>query len=172
MIAFTCALCGQHLHVADDLAGKFARCPKCGQIASIPAMIMLPYGWAGYGIYQGMNFLIPMTFLKFSRDAEREADFLGLQYVYKTGYDPAAFVDLFERLESLEHRKPRAITRLVSTHPSTRSRCRAMPLSGIVEPTTCLLCEDRRCFASMNDLANQAAGPRKMQAVLRLDLIQ
>src|SRR5256885_12922431 len=33
------------------------------QIASIPAMVMLLHGWAGDGIYQGMNFLIPKTFL-------------------------------------------------------------------------------------------------------------
>ena len=36
-------------------------------------------GWAGYGLYQGLNLAIPIGFLKFSRDAEREADYLGLQ---------------------------------------------------------------------------------------------
>src|ERR1700693_5154105 len=56
-------------HVAARHGTKQATKGDIIQLASIPAMIMLPYGWAGYGIYQGMNFLIPMTFLKFSRDA-------------------------------------------------------------------------------------------------------
>jgi len=83
-------------------------------------------GQVGYAVREAAHLAAPIGLAKFSRLFESEADFLGLQYVYKTGYDPAAYVDLFERLESLEHRKPRAITRLVSTHPSTRSRCRAM----------------------------------------------
>src|SRR5246500_262530 len=91
-------------------------------IASIPAMIMLPYGWAGYGIYQGMNFLIPMTFLKFSRDAEREADFLGLQYMYKAGYDPNSYVTFFERIQADEKRRPGTIGKAFSTHPPTPER--------------------------------------------------
>ncbi len=70
-------------HVAARHGTKQATKGDLIQIASIPAMIMLPYGWAGYGIYQGMNFLIPMTFLKFSRDAEREADFLGLLSAFR-----------------------------------------------------------------------------------------
>jgi predicted Zn-dependent protease len=92
------------------------------QLASIPAMIMLPYGWAGYGIYQGMNFLIPMTFLKFSRDAEREADFLGLQYMYKAGYDPNSYVTFFERIQADEKRRPGTIGKAFSTHPPTQDR--------------------------------------------------
>ncbi|MGC1934271.1 MAG: M48 family metalloprotease, partial [Candidatus Acidiferrales bacterium] len=53
------------------------------QIASIPLIMALPGTMAGYGIYEGMNFAVPLTYLKFSRDVEREADYLGLQYMYK-----------------------------------------------------------------------------------------
>ena len=43
-----------------------------------------------------------MGFLAFSRANEREADHLGLQYMYQAGYDPTAFVDFFEKIETLE----------------------------------------------------------------------
>src|SRR5262249_9654198 len=38
MIVFACASCGQKLRVAEDRAGKNVRCPKCGQLASIPTV--------------------------------------------------------------------------------------------------------------------------------------
>jgi predicted Zn-dependent protease len=95
------------------------------QLASIPAMIFLPYGWAGYGIYEGMNLAIPLTFLKFSRDAEREADFLGLQYMYKAGYDPNSYVTFFERIQADEKRHAGTIPKVFSTHPPTPDRIEA-----------------------------------------------
>src|SRR6266446_402021 len=109
-------------HVAARHGTKQATKGDLIQIASIPAMIMLPYGWAGYGIYQGMNFLIPMTFLKFSRDNEREADFLGLQYMYKAGYDPNSYVTFFERIQADEKRRPGTIGKAFATHPPTQDR--------------------------------------------------
>jgi predicted Zn-dependent protease len=95
------------------------------QIASIPAMIFIPYTWAGYALYQGMNFMIPVTFLKFSRDQEREADYLGLQYMYKAGYDPNSFVAFFEKVESDEKKQPGTIPKVFSTHPPTPDRIEA-----------------------------------------------
>jgi len=95
------------------------------QLASIPAMIFIPYTWAGYAIYQGMNFMIPVTFLKFSRDAEREADYLGLQYMYKAGYDPNSFVAFFEKVQADEKKQPGTIPKVFSTHPPTPDRIEA-----------------------------------------------
>jgi len=92
------------------------------QLASIPAMIFIPYGMAGYGIYEGMNLAIPLTFLKFSRDSEKEADYLGLQYMYKAGYDPNSYVTFFERIEADEKRRPGTIPKVFSTHPPTPDR--------------------------------------------------
>src|ERR1700688_1745138 len=92
------------------------------QLGAMAAMIVVPYGWAGYGIYQGMNLAIPLTFLKFSRDAEREADFLGIQYMYKAGYDPNAYVTFFERIQADEKRRPGTIPKFFSTHPPTPER--------------------------------------------------
>ena len=95
------------------------------QLASIPAMIFIPYTWAGYAMYQGMNFMIPVTFLKFSRDAEREADYLGLQYMYKSGYDPNSFVSFFEKVEADEKKQPGTIPKVFATHPPTPDRIEA-----------------------------------------------
>jgi hypothetical protein len=63
-----------------------------------------------------------MSFLKFSRNFESEADYLGVQYMYKTGYDPTAFVDFFEKIQTLEKRKPGTMSKLFSTHPPTDDR--------------------------------------------------
>src|SRR3989441_2020079 len=109
-------------HVAARHGTKNATKGDIVQLASIPAMIFIPYGWAGYAAYQGANFLIPMTFLKFSRDIEREADFLGLQYMYKAGYDPNSYITFFERIQADEKRRPGTIPKVFSTHPPTPER--------------------------------------------------
>ena len=92
------------------------------QIASIPLIMTLPGTWAGYGIYEGLNLAIPMTYLKFTRDSEREADYLGLQYMYKAGYDPNAFVAFFEKVEAEEKKQPGTIPKIFDTHPPTPDR--------------------------------------------------
>src|SRR5260370_32130224 len=94
------------------------------QLDTIPLILLGPGGWAGYGIYQGLNLAIPVTYLKFNRDAEREADFLGLQYMYKAGYDPNAYVTFFERIQADEKRRPRTIPKRFSTPPPTPDRIR------------------------------------------------
>src|SRR5690242_19795503 len=76
--------------------------------ASIPLIFM--GGWTGYAIRQGAGLAIPLGFLTFSRGFEKEADFLGLQYMYKSGYDPTAFVDFFEKIQSMEKKKPGSIS--------------------------------------------------------------
>ena len=112
-------------HVCARHGTKQATKGDIMQLASIPAMIFIPYTWAGYALYQGMNFMIPVTFLKFSRDAEREADYLGLQYMYKAGYDPNSFVSFFEKVESDEKKQPGTIPKVFATHPPTPDRIEA-----------------------------------------------
>jgi predicted Zn-dependent protease len=112
-------------HVCARHGTKQATKGEITQLAMIPAMIFIPYTWAGYAIYQGMNFLIPMTFLKFTRDEEREADYLGLQYMYKAGYDPNSFVAFFEKVEALEKKQPGTIPKVFATHPPTPDRIEA-----------------------------------------------
>jgi predicted Zn-dependent protease len=110
-------------HVAARHGTKQATRGELANIMSIPLIFM--GGWAGYAIRQGMGLAIPMGFLTFSRSFEREADYLGLQYLYKSGYDPTAFVDFFEKIQSLEKKKPGSISKVFATHPMSDDRIKA-----------------------------------------------
>ncbi len=109
-------------HVTARHGTKNATKGQILQLATIPLVLLGPAGLAGYGLYEGLNVALPLTFLKFSRDAEREADFLGLQYMYKAGYDPNAYVTFFERIQADEKRRPGTIPKVFSTHPPTPDR--------------------------------------------------
>ncbi|MGH9614660.1 MAG: M48 family metallopeptidase [Bryobacteraceae bacterium] len=110
-------------HVAARHGTRQATRGEIAQLATIPLIFM--GGWTGYGIQEAASVLIPMGFLKFSRGFESEADMLGLEYMYKAGYDPEAFVDFFEKIESLEKKKPGTISKVFSTHPPTEDRIKA-----------------------------------------------
>jgi len=90
---------------------------------SIPLIFL--GGWAGYAIRQGAGLAIPMGFLTFSRAYESQADMYGLEYLYKAGYDPTAFVDFFEKVQSQEKKKPGTMSKVFSTHPPTDDRIKA-----------------------------------------------
>lgn len=112
-------------HVAACHGAKQATKADIAQMAMIPLAIMLPYGWAGYGIYEGTQLAIPMAFLRFSRKDEAQADYLGLQYMYHAGYDPNAFVAMFEKIEAEDRREPGTIPKIFATHPPTPDRIAA-----------------------------------------------
>src|SRR5271163_1815613 len=109
-------------HVTARHGTRQATKGEIAQLATIPLMLFGPVGWAGYALYEGLNIAIPLGFLKFSRDDEREADYLGLQYMYKAGYDPNAYITFFERIQADEKRRPGTIPKVFSTHPPTPER--------------------------------------------------
>jgi beta-barrel assembly-enhancing protease len=112
-------------HVAARHGTRQATRGELAQIGMIVASIAVPYTWAGYAAMQGANLGIPLGFLAFTRGMEREADFLGLQYMYKAGYDPTSFVDFFEKIETMEKRKPGTVAKVFATHPMTDDRIKA-----------------------------------------------
>ena len=109
-------------HVAARHGTRQATKGNIAQIGMIAASIIIPYGWTGYALQQGAGLAIPLGFLQFTRSNEREADYLGLQYLYKSGYDPNAFVDFFEKIQTLEKKKPGSVAKVFSTHPMTDDR--------------------------------------------------
>ncbi|HEY0794844.1 MAG TPA: M48 family metalloprotease [Acidisarcina sp.] len=108
-------------HVAAHHAAREQTRANYAQIASTASMIFIP-GWTGYGIYEASSIGIPLTFLHFSREFEAQADYLGVQYMYRAGYDPQAFVTFFEKIQNLEKRKPGAVSKAFATHPQTPDR--------------------------------------------------
>ncbi len=87
---------------------------------SVP--LLFAGGPVAAGVQQGLMLGVPLSFMKFSRNAEREADFLGQQYHYASGYDPMAFVTFFERVKQREKGPRLGIARAFSTHPMTKDR--------------------------------------------------
>ena len=114
------AIAHEIAHVAARHGTRQASRGQVIDLASLPLIFL--GGWAGYAIRQGAGLAIPLTFLKFSRGFEREADLLGLQYIYKTGYDPTAFIDFFERMEAMEKKKPGTVSQLFRSHPNMATR--------------------------------------------------
>ena len=102
-------------HIAREMTRS-----NYAQIGMVPLIFI--GGWTGYGIYEAASIGIPMTFLKFSREFEAQADYLGLQYMYRAGYDPQAFISFFEKIQALEKRKPGLVAKAFSDHPQTPDR--------------------------------------------------
>ncbi len=107
-------------HVAACHAARQMTRSNLAQIATIPLIFM--GGWVGYGIYEASSIALPMTFMKFSRNFEAEADYLGTEYLYKSGYDPNGLITFFEKIEAMQKKKPGFMNKTFSDHPQTPDR--------------------------------------------------
>jgi predicted Zn-dependent protease len=112
-------------HVACRHATKQATRADLMEIGLIAGSIFTGYGWTGYAVQQLGGLAIPMSMLTFTRAMEAQADFFGLQYMYKAGYDPTAFVDFFEKIETMEKKKPGTIAKVFASHPMNEDRIKA-----------------------------------------------
>jgi predicted Zn-dependent protease len=111
-------------HIAARHGAETASKETAFNLASI-GLIFLG-GPAGYGVRQAAGLAIPLQFLRFSRKQEAEADYLGTQYMYKTGYDPSAILSFFEKLQAKERAKPGTMSTLFTDHPPTPDRIAAI----------------------------------------------
>jgi predicted Zn-dependent protease len=107
-------------HVAACHAARQQTRGNLAQIATIPLIFM--GGALGYGLYEAAGIGVPLTFMKFQRNFEAQADYLGVQYLYASGYDPQAFPQFFEKIQALEKKKPGFVSKAFETHPPTPAR--------------------------------------------------
>jgi predicted Zn-dependent protease len=113
--------------MAHEIAHVCLRHATRGQTRADLANIMtIPLifvgGGIGYAAREAVGIGLPMTFLKFSRGFEAEADYFGIQYMYKAGYDPNEFVNFFEKIQAQEKKKPGSFAKAFATHPQTPDR--------------------------------------------------
>jgi beta-barrel assembly-enhancing protease len=107
-------------HVAARHATRGMTRSNWANIGSIPLIFV--GGGIGYAVRSAAGIGLPMSFLVFQRGFEAEADYLGLQYMYKTGYDPQAFISFFEKVQAQEKKRPGTLAKAFSTHPQTPDR--------------------------------------------------
>ncbi len=109
-------------HVAACHAAREQTRGALANLASLP-LIFVPMGLgAYYGIQGASSILVPAAFMKFSRNFEAQADYLGVQYLYKAGYDPQAFTAFFEKVKAMEKEKPGFLDKAFGSHPQTPER--------------------------------------------------
>jgi len=107
-------------HAAARHATRQATTSDLIAASTIPLAIF--GGWMGLLVRPAASIVEPMALFHFSREFETEADMLGVQYLWKSGYDPDASVDMFERVESTERTHPGSVSKLFRTHPLTADR--------------------------------------------------
>jgi predicted Zn-dependent protease len=106
------------------------------QLAMIPLTILGPGGWGGPGIYEASNLIIPVTYFKLQRDFAIDSDYFGLQYLYKSGYDPESMPRFFERVWPLTQAGSKTFPKTFSPYPPIEDRLKAMrtEIQEILQP--------------------------------------
>jgi predicted Zn-dependent protease len=110
-------------HVAACHQARQATRGTLASLAMIPVMVMTG-GLAGLGVNEAANLAVPAVFMKFGRNFEAQADYLGIQYAYKAGYDPVGMVNFFEKVQVMMEKKRVGYTTklLHEDHPDFHAR--------------------------------------------------
>lgn len=148
-------------HVAARHGTRQATRGQIINLATLPLIFM--GGWAGYGVRQATGLAVPLAFLKFSRTFEEEADELGLQYLYATGYDPTAMPNVFEKLQAMEKKKKGTLSKVFSSHPPNEERIKRTQKILEFFPAKGEYAMTSSEFQEIRDRLKEIVGQRKKQ---------
>lgn len=109
-------------HVAAHHQARQTTRLHYADLGMVPLVMVTGYSLAGYGMYEASQVAVPLTYLQFQRDFEAQADWLGVEYMYRAGYDPKQLIAFFEKIQALQKTKPHLIAKTFSTHPQTPER--------------------------------------------------
>lgn len=108
-------------HVAARHATERMTKSQLMKFAALPALFVGGY-WTQMAMYNGLGMGLSLAVLGITRKSEEEADQLGTQYLWNTGYDPNGFITFFRKLEEKEKEKPGRFSGFFRTHPAVESR--------------------------------------------------
>lgn len=108
-------------HVTAHHATRLMTRNNMFNLATMPLVFL--GGWVGYAARTGAGVALPTGNALFARNFEAEADYLGLQYTYKAGYDPQAFIAFLERVSKMKVKTSKMAKRF-SMYPETHDRLR------------------------------------------------
>lgn len=163
-------------HVAAHHQAREMTRMHYADLGMAPLVMMPGPSMAGYGIYGASTAAVPLTFLQFQRDFEAQADWLGVQYLYKAGYDPRQLIVFFQKIQALEKTRPRLISKTFATHPQTPARVARTEreIATILPPRKANIVDTpefhavQARLASMEDRQPSEAGPNPARPALRL----
>lgn len=146
-------------------------------IAQVPAAILgglLGQGTGGQLARLGLQFGLGSVFLKYSRDAEREADRVGAKIMYEAGYDPQGMVSFFQKLE--EEGGSRG-PEFLASHPNPGNRAKevAEAISQLPPKNfsrkTAQFSQIKQVVARMKPLSAQEIAQQQQQRQARLEQV-
>lgn len=109
-------------HVAERSWASEMTKREIMQFAMLPLMFTPMSIGTYYAVSGIMSTGIPIAFLKFDRNQEEGADFLGIQYMWKAGYDPQDLVTFFGKVVNEERQSPGSVSQIFMDHPPTPDR--------------------------------------------------
>ena len=108
-------------HVAARHATERMTKQQLIQFAALPALFVGGY-WTQVAVRNGLGLGVSLAVLGITRKSEEEADQLGTQYLWNSGYDPNGFITFFEKLQAHEKNKPGKFASFFRTHPPVEDR--------------------------------------------------
>lgn len=151
-------------HVAAHHQAREMTRMNYANVGTVPLIMLTGYNMNGLMLYEAATVAIPMTFLQFQRDFEEQADWLGIQYMYRAGYDPLEFIAFFEKIEALEKQRPGILSKAFSTHPQTPERvARSQKEIATILPPRCEYIVDTSEFHAIKDRLARLENKRKLQ---------